>query len=197
MFTRLAMIQDDLRARLAEPHRAYHGQDHIDSLLAQLQADPSVFQAPEAVELAIWFHDAVYMPGAPDNERRSAALLRHALDGLAAPALVQAAEAMVLATERHAVPPGLPAPLAADLAAFLDLDLSILGAPPQEYDRYAAAVAREFQPVAGKEGYRQGRAAFLRQALLRETPLFHTAPARAALEDAARANMQRELDALA
>ena len=97
----------DLRARLAEPHRHYHGQAHVDALLADLDARRGAIHAPEAVALAVWFHDAVYAPGAPDNERASAALLRTAMVGLAPEPTLAAAEAMVLATERHAVPPSL------------------------------------------------------------------------------------------
>lgn len=193
MFDRLNTVLEDLRTRLAEPHRMYHGQAHIDAMLAQLSVERAAFHAPEAVELAIWFHDAVYQPGAADNERRSAALLHQALQGLVASTLLEAAELMILATEHHAIPPGLPAPLAADLAAFLDLDMAILGAPPAAYDLYAAGVAREFAPLVGEAAYRQGRAAFLRRTLAAGTPLFHTAPARDALEAPARANMLREL----
>ncbi|WP_043840342.1 hypothetical protein [Muricoccus aerilatus] len=193
MFDRLTLVLEDLRTRLAEPHRVYHGQAHIDAMLARLRVDRAAFRAPEAVELAIWFHDAVYDPGAADNERRSAALLRQALDGLAPAQLLEEAELMILATEHHAMPPGLPAPLAADLAAFLDLDMAVLGAPLAAYDLYAAGVAREFIPVVGEAAYRQGRAAFLRRTLAAGTPLFHTAAARETLEASARANMLREL----
>lgn len=107
-----------------------------------------------------------------------------------------AAEAMVLATERHAVPPGLPAPLEADLAAFLDMDMAVLGAEPAAYDRYALGVAAEFVPVVGEIAYRLGRAAFLRGVLDGGRPLFHTRAARSALDRPARANMRRELDGL-
>ena len=196
MFDRLSKILEDVRSRLAEPQRAYHGQAHIDAMLAQLRADRRAFHAPEAVELAIWFHDAVYEPGAADNERKSAALLRRVLDGVAASAVMDIAEALILATEHHAVPPGLPDLLAADLAAFLDLDMAILGAPPAEYDRYAKGVAREFVPVVGEVAYRQGRAAFLRRALASGTPLFHTTRVREMLEFPAQANMLRELGSL-
>ena len=194
MFDRLAFVLEDLRSRLAEPHRAYHGQAHVDAMLERFRAAHETFHAPETVELAIWFHDAVYEPGAVDNERRSAALLRRALGGLVASALLEAAELMILATEHHSIPPGLPTSLTADLAAFLDLDMAVLGAPPAEYDRYAAGVAREFVPVVGEAAYRQGRAAFLRSALSAGTPLFHTGPAQETLERPARANMLRELD---
>ena len=186
----------DLRARLAEPHRRYHGQAHVDALLADLDARRNAFHDAHAVELAVWFHDAVYAPGAADNERASARLLRTAMAGLVHEPTLAAAEAMVLATERHAVPPGLAEPLEADLAAFLDMDMAVLGAEPAAYDRYAAGVTAEFVPVVGEASYRMGRAAFLRGVLDGGRPLFHTDAARAALERPARANLRRELDAL-
>lgn len=188
-------ILADLRARLAEPQRVYHGQAHIDALLEAFRAHRATVRNPDAVELAIWFHDAVYQPGAPDNERRSAALLRVLLEGAVPAPTLAAAETMILATERHAVPDGLPAALAADVALFLDLDMAILGAARAAYDGYAAGVAREFVPVVGEAAYRQGRAAFLR-ALASGRPLFVTARARAELERPARSNMRRELAAL-
>ena len=186
-------ILADLRARLAEPHRVYHGQAHIDALLEAFRARRGTVRDPDAVELAIWFHDAVYRPGAADNERRSAALLRALPEGAVPAPTLAAAETMILATERHAVPDGLPA---ADVALFLDMDMAILGAAPNAYDGYAAGVAREFVPVVGAAAYRQGRAAFLRGALASGRPLFVTARARAALEGPARSNMRRELAAL-
>ncbi|XYD11909.1 hypothetical protein R1A27_32620 (plasmid) [Methylobacterium sp. NMS12] len=186
-------VRDDLRARLAEPQRIYHGQAHIDALLAAFHGRHAAFNLPDAVELAIWFHDAVYAPGARDNERRSALLLRAGLDGLIAAPTLAAAETMILATEHHAVPNGLSASLAADVGEFLDMDMAILGATPRDYDRYAEGVAREFVPVVGEAVYRRGRTAFLRGALDAARPLFLTARARASLDGPARSNMRREL----
>jgi len=193
VFARHGAVEADLRARMAEPHRRYHGQAHVDALLAALDLDRAAFRWPEAAELAIWFHDAVYRPGATDNERRSAALLRDALGGLAPTEVLDVAEAMILATERHRLPPDLPPGWAGDVAAFLDMDMAVLGADPPGYDRYARGVADEFVPVVGEAAYRTGRAGFLRRTLSADAPLFHTAPAREALDARARVNMRREL----
>ena len=61
-----------LRSAYAEKHRHYHTSAHIESCLALFDEHRSAAQAPENVECAIWFHDAVYNPMRTDNERRSA-----------------------------------------------------------------------------------------------------------------------------
>lgn len=196
MFTLMAALEADLRARYAEPHRFHHGQAHIDTLLAQWHQHQPGWHDPQAAELAIWFHDAVYQPGAKDNELQSAALLRQALAGVIAPPVLERAARMILATERHVIPTGLQTAEAEDVAAFLDMDMSILGAEPSAYDAYAVAVEREFVPVVGQDAWREGRAAFLRSALASTVPLFQTNAMRTALEASARANMARELTGL-
>ena len=187
------LLLADLRARLAEPQRVYHGQAHVDALLDDFRASRDAFHMPDAVELAIWFHDAVYIPGARDNEARSADLLRQLLDGLVSAPTLALAETMVRATEHHTVPNALPAPQAEDVAGFLDMDMAILGAEPATYDDYAEGVAREFIPVVGEAAYRHGRATFLRAALDPARTLFLTVRARTSLDGPARANMRREL----
>ena len=84
MFRAIETCLTALRVRYAEPHRAYHTQAHVDAMLAGLQELGEMIVHPAAVELAIWYHDAVYDPAAADNEARSADLLRAELDNLAA-----------------------------------------------------------------------------------------------------------------
>jgi predicted metal-dependent HD superfamily phosphohydrolase len=197
MFTGWRAMERGLRARYAEPHRVYHGQGHIDALLAQWLELHGQWHDPWAVELAIWFHDAVYQPGARDNEQRSAALMRQELESLLHPSCLDAAEAMILATEHHRVPEGLPPGLRSDIAAFLDMDVSILAAAPAKYDRYATDIEREFAPVVGTAAYRAGRADFLKARLSSPHPLFQTEAAQARGADGkARDNMRRELQGL-
>ena len=74
-----------LVGRYAEPHRRYHTVAHLeavaDALFLDLAADPV------CVELAAFFHDAVYDPRAPRgaNESASAALAEADLRSLGAP----------------------------------------------------------------------------------------------------------------
>jgi predicted metal-dependent HD superfamily phosphohydrolase len=67
-------VFDRLVATYSEPHRFYHTLEHLAEMfkVAGKLADAAVDVA--ALQLAIWFHDAVYDPRATDNEERSAAL---------------------------------------------------------------------------------------------------------------------------
>ena len=97
---------------------------------------------------------------------------------------------LVLVTVEHR-----PADDDADGAALSDADLGILAADPGRYAEYVASVRREYARI-GDDDFRAGRRAVL--AALDEKPvLFHTAAARERWEDAARANLRRELDHLA
>src|SRR5262245_22928021 len=91
----------DLAARYAEPHRAYHGIDHI-AALARLfveVADGPGWHRPLEVQLAMLFHDAIYEPGRPDNEDRSADLAGSMLRTYSID--VARIEMMIRATKTH------------------------------------------------------------------------------------------------
>ncbi len=62
--------------RYAEPGRAHHTISHIESSLDELEAVRSICCNPDAVEAAIWYHDAVYDSKAKNNELQSAHLFR-------------------------------------------------------------------------------------------------------------------------
>jgi predicted metal-dependent HD superfamily phosphohydrolase len=95
----------------------------------------------------------------------------------------------MLATMTHSAPPD-------DVAAWavLDADLAILGAAPEVYDRYRAAVREEYGSLE-EPAWRAGRAAVM-AGLLPRDPLYGTAAARRWWEATAKANITRELDAL-
>src|SRR5262245_66185655 len=49
-----------LAERYAEPHRYYHTSRHIAECLAEVDHVRHLARDPVAVELALWFHDAIY-----------------------------------------------------------------------------------------------------------------------------------------
>ena len=65
-------LLDAIRAAYAEPWREYHTAQHLQECLLlwdeTRQGDPEEL----LIALALYFHDAVYDPRAPDNEARSA-----------------------------------------------------------------------------------------------------------------------------
>lgn len=189
-------VEANLRQRYAEAHRAYHTWSHIENMVRQLdQAYPRI-RDPRAARLAIVFHDAVYDPAANPgaNEIASADLLIRTMVRPSDAVHVGRARQMILATIDHRIPEGLSLDLAQDCALFLDLDMSVLAAAPADYDAYAQGVAFEYVPIWGLERFRKGRADWLDTSLLR--PSLFLTPAYQAREDAARANLRRELDGL-
>jgi predicted metal-dependent HD superfamily phosphohydrolase len=185
---------DELRCHYAEPHRHYHTQQHVDTLLAELGVTPVPVHDRDVVEAAIWYHDAIYDTRRRDNEVRSAELavtrLRDA--GWAAENIARV-EKLILATADHTVAADEP-DAAPDLALFLDLDLSILGARPSIYDAYAEAIRAEFDWVSNAD-YRAGRARVLTR-FLAQPRLFRTDHYLGLFDIVACDNLQREQIAL-
>jgi predicted metal-dependent HD superfamily phosphohydrolase len=103
-----ASIFAQLAAAYAEPARAYHTTEHIRDCLAELDFSRDLAQRPDEVEAALWFHDAVYRPGASDNEDQSAELARTALSVAAVPREVADRTAGLVLATRHAGVPSSP-----------------------------------------------------------------------------------------
>jgi predicted metal-dependent HD superfamily phosphohydrolase len=189
--TRDAM-RDRLLAAYNEPHRAYHTVAHIAALLALFDVHGGRARDPDALRLAILYHDAVYDPRRSDNEAVSADMAERDLTALGAgKELIERVVQLIRATQHgaHAVDPA-----DTDLALLLDLDLSVLAASPADYDAYAAAIRREYQHVPGLL-YRPGRRRVL-QAFLDAGQLYLTPSLRAQWEQPARANLAREINGL-
>jgi predicted metal-dependent HD superfamily phosphohydrolase len=182
-----------LDAAYREPGRVYHTTEHLADCLARLDeiCEPEAEgQMRDMVEAAIWFHDAVYDPRRSDNESRSAEWASRAFgEAGVAGSLVERIRLLVLLT-RHLAPAPDPAG-----QILCDIDLSILGRQPAEFERFERAIRAEYAWVPEPE-YRTGRARILRGFLERQ-PLYQTPPFRLRYEDAARRNLAGALARLA
>ncbi|HEX2203282.1 MAG TPA: hypothetical protein VHG91_08290 [Longimicrobium sp.] len=173
-----------LCARYGEAHRGYHDLEHVAACLALAAESRALLRSPAEVELALWYHDAVYDPKRGDNEERSADLARDELraQGLAESS-IDTVHAHILAT-KHPSRPDDP-----DARLLVDIDLSILAADPERFDAYEAGVRKEYAWVPGFL-FRRNRAAFLRELLASDrlflTDLFHERFERRARENVAR-----------
>lgn len=191
----MSLIDAAARAELTTLYRAadrhYHGLRHIEALLSLLKEYRAQFADPDAVEAAIWFHDAIYDSRAKDNEAQSAVLAADRLKGRVDAARLVRIVRMIEATATHEVPSFEDAAAKADAALLLDMDLSILGAPADIFDAYEDAVRREYGWVSDAD-WRAGRGAVLRNFLARAR-IFHTDIFVTRFEAQARSNMERSL----
>jgi predicted metal-dependent HD superfamily phosphohydrolase len=137
-------VVDEVFANLSQAHRFYHTLRHVHDLLVELDSLETAPSNPQAIELAIWYHDIVYNPKAQDNEAKSVALFRRHCHQLGmASETVELVSAMIMATTHQP----MNEIKSSDVALFLDLDLSILSADPFRFCAYEKNVWLEFRHV--------------------------------------------------
>jgi len=64
-----------LAGRYKEAGRAYHTLEHIEHCLNEFDEVRNLANDPNAVELALWYHDVIYDTKRQDNEELSADLM--------------------------------------------------------------------------------------------------------------------------
>jgi predicted metal-dependent HD superfamily phosphohydrolase len=181
---------DVLVAAYSSPDRHYHNLEHLAEMFRVAGRLADQTNEPAALQLAIWFHDAVYDPRGTNNESRSGELAVDLLGPIGVPA--STIERVVRLVQATAHLSSADPPPDRDTAVLLDADLAILGAAEDRYRRYAADIRKEYAFVPDAE-YRAGRAAVLQRFLARER-IYHTSLLYAEGEARARANLAAELN---
>ncbi len=164
-----------------EPQRAYHSLQHLNECLRVLdEAKASgLMKRPDLVEMALWFHDAVYDPKGSENEALSAQMAVEALgDGEVARELAR----LIMLTKSHQPGEGL------DDAWILDIDLAIFAQAPARVMEYERQIRVEYAWVPDAV-YREKRAEILTGFLNRER-IYLTTWARERFEERARENLR-------
>jgi predicted metal-dependent HD superfamily phosphohydrolase len=178
-------VFDLLDVLYGEPVRHYHRFGHIAHCLQELDGMAGGDGSRTALEMALWFHDAVYVPGAADNEQRSAQLFASHADALPAD-FVRAVTRLILVTTHKSVPDG------ADEAAMVDIDLSAFGVRWDDFIRDSRDVRAELAHLPDAQYY-VAQTKFL-TSLLARPRLYHTAHFFERYETQARDNIRRLLD---
>lgn len=182
-------LYDELIACYGAPTRHYHSLQHLEECIACHQELRASMQRPAELEMALWFHDAIYDARAKDNEVRSAEWARAALRAAGCAAVVgQRVHDLVMAT-RHET-----AAAVSDAGLLVDIDLAILGAARERYDEYEVQIRAEYAWVP-LPAYREARAALLRGFLARPA-IYANSIMRERFEAAARGNLSRALSQL-
>lgn len=170
-----------------QPHRRYHGPQHLVDCLAALA---ELGSSSPTETLALWFHDVIHTSSPGADERASAHLAETEL--LAAGLLAaQASEVarLVLVTAEHN-----PAPEDHPGARVSDADLAIIGAAPARYRASVKALRAEY-PHLDDAAWQAKRLPRITK-LINTRPLFHTERGKDLWSARAAANLRAELVSL-
>lgn len=182
-------VYEELVSRYSESPRHYHNLHHIAECLSEFDLASHLASDPLSLELAIWFHDAVYDTKAAENEERSADLARQHIGQVGgSAALCESVAALVLATKAH------EAITHPDAALLIDVDLSILGQRNERFQEYEAQIRREYAWVP-ESTFSVRRAEILQGFLARER-IYTTGPFFTKFEKQARGNLQNSIQRL-
>jgi predicted metal-dependent HD superfamily phosphohydrolase len=176
---RAEAVYADLTRCYGEPVRRYHTLRHVRRCLRDLDLARGVIPDPDIVELALWCHDVIYVPGARDNEQRSADWFRRWADDriLVHDRICD----IILATKHTWMPEGL------DDRFACDIDLAVLGAPRSRFRRDGVRLRAERPDLDDREYDLQERA--ILGSLLARPRLYHTDFFHARCEKRARDNL--------
>lgn len=150
-----------LLAGYQEPHRHYHALGHIQHCLTMFEECKSLVSDPDALELALWFHDVILVSGRRDNEARSAHLYLELSDGIQRESLRQLVCRLIMATLHNGDQLD-----DADSSYMVDIDLSSFGLPWDDFLQDSMNLRSE-SPQLGDAEYNLNQTAFQRGLLAR------------------------------
>jgi len=139
------------------------------------------------VEFATWFHDVVYNPLGSHNEAESARYFMEHFGSFINEPLADDVERLIMATDPTRSRTGR-----GDETLIIDIDLSILGASPEDYESYRAAIRYEYSAVPEVD-FLAGRRSLLQSFLSRR---IYSTRYFGQFEKQARVNIQDELKSL-
>lgn len=147
---------DRLVAAYSARGRFYHNQEHVTACLSHLDNVDLQVDSKREVEVALWFHDAVYSPFSSSNEEDSADWAAKFVSDCGASKEQQRRIHQLIMVTKHDAPTKTD-----DEAILVDIDLSILGAKPAVYNQFEEGVRKEYRRVPFFI-YRKKRAEILR-----------------------------------
>lgn len=170
----------------SEPQRHYHTLQHLVECIQKFELVIDLVKCPRELEVALWFHDAVYDVKGHDNEALSAIWAQESL--VAVGALTDEIERiyqLIMVTQHTNVPQTL------DEQTLVDIDLAILGERTERFKEYDIQVRQEYVWVP-EEVYQVKRCEVLEMFLARPF-IYSTAYFRNHFEVQARENLQHSI----
>jgi predicted metal-dependent HD superfamily phosphohydrolase len=179
----------EIQKHYSQSNRHYHNLNHLQNMLSELEAVRHLIQDWDITLFALFYHDIIYKATSKKNEEESAELAKMRLQEIKYPTQkIEQCIRMIGATKHHTITGDT------DTDLFTDADLSILGAAPASYQRYAAQVRKEYS-IYPDFLYNPGRKKVL-QHFLDMPAIFKTKAFQQKYETTARQNIVRELAAL-
>lgn len=175
-----------LMTHFSEPHRFYHNHGHLRHCLRELDGAADQIGNADVVEMALWFHDAIYDAGADDNEERSARLFESFAQRTLNPQFIREVRDAILDTVHKALPE------TGNARFVVDIDLSSFGLPWGEFMADSHDLRKEQMQFSDPEFYRR-KCDFLKSLIDRNT-IYATSYFRNRYEAAARTNIERYLN---
>jgi predicted metal-dependent HD superfamily phosphohydrolase len=159
---------------------------HLDECFSHFELIRDHAEHQAEVELAIWFHDAIYKVSSKDNEEKSAEWAYASTVSSGLPKEIgERVYSLILVTKHKAVP------VSRDAEVLVDVDLGILAAEPKRFDEYELQIRAEYAWVP-EPLYRQERRKVLQEFVGRSS-LYSTALFRERYEVQVRENLSRSL----
>ncbi len=174
----------------SDKNRFYHNWDHIKNCLDEFSAARYLAVHTNEVELALWFHDAIYDTRAKDNEEQSALMAYHVCIAAGLHQLfTERVKRRILVTNHIVVPENI------DEKLMVNIDLSILGKPADEFDEYEKNIRKEYSRVVLEEEYKKGRKDIL-QGFLDRPVIYSIDLFKDKYEEQARENLEKSIKQL-
>lgn len=172
---------EKLLSAYSEPQRAYHTLQHLEEclLIFDEARQTGLISHPDRIEMALWFHDAVYDPQSGENEALSAQM---AVETLGEGEMTREVARLILLTKAHQPGDG------PDDAWIIDIDLGIFAQPLERVLEYERQIRAEYAWVP-QEVYAEKRTEILRGFLARPQ-IYLTAWARERFDERARENLR-------
>jgi len=173
----------------SQDHRFYHSLSHIVKGLDEHSKVKHLMENPDQVLFAWWYHDIVLEKKSRVDEVRSAQTAYSACKkALLSDEFAENVRNLILTTKHHSIPP------TADGKFIADIDLSIFGKSPKEFDEYEENIRKEYQWLDSEE-FKKGRI-FVLEKFLNRPMIYSTDFFRKKYEELARKNLETSLTRL-
>ncbi|HCX87495.1 MAG TPA: hypothetical protein DG761_05685 [Gammaproteobacteria bacterium] len=180
-----AGVFEQLSQFYGDASRHYHDGGHIAVCLAAYDNAAAALGTDDAVEMALWFHDVIFVAGARDNEAQSAEWFVSEASGYLPGAFIRGVRALILATDHRDPPQDFQTQFV------VDVDLWGLAQPWDAFFADTHDLRREARRSTD-EAFARGQGGFLRTLANRQN-IYSTAHFQALFEKDAHQNIERLL----